>query len=154
MRVKISAIFAGVGTWILSLIVFTIVNFLFISQFYLNKSSSDLNFNYDVAFGYFLKLISISGYVFSGFIAARVAKRDELLHGFVLGTLLCLVSWTMTIVQIKLMKHEFSLDFLNLLLSLSTIVGCLVGAYIQQRIREKKTDEYPLEKRIDNLGQE
>lgn len=91
----------------------------------------------------------------AGYVCAKIAKREEILHGIILGIIIWILSTL--IIYITYFLFQDIENFLNIQTVLSLflpVLFCLLGAFIRKRTNDKirETNEPSLEQKIKNLG--
>lgn len=150
MKISIKAILVGyiIGL-VLSFAVSTSYSFSYINVL------SELSQDTQQLLVYLVQAIYFLIRMLAGYIAATIAKNRALQHGAILG----LFSWisSFAIQYSILVQHGIPMDNFRVetLIGLFLTTGaCILGAFIRSKITEKreKETEFPLEQKIDDLG--
>ncbi len=156
MKIIGRAIFGGIGIWVLMFVFLAFLAMLFNNLFDIIRAFSSAETIYPTAINFFIHLTRFFAFVFTGFMTARFAKRNELLHGLCIG----FVVWAIMAVFIIIITDSIpgrDNPHSNLtewtLSTISLILGCLMGAFIQKRIKQKKEIKDSIETKIDKLGE-
>lgn len=152
MKISVKAIFAGIGVFVLSLLFIFFILILFILFYSVEKIPALLDNNAEVL-DFLSEFLGIIIALLSGFFTAKVADRNELLHGFIIGGILFIA-----LVFIPDLSNDGSsdsevFDIKNVLLSFLSVIESMAGAYIQLRIKNKREQTSPIEDKIERLGQ-
>ena len=158
MRIK--AILAGLGTWFLMSVVFGLLYALKTYFTYINPIPYDSEGVFTEVSNYFLELVRLLIFVIVGYVTARVAKKNEIRHGIVIGIITWICSWSVTffiayIMRSTRLQDEDYFNFIAISYSLLTVLCCILGSFIQKRIQDKKGEQNnSLETNIDLLGKQ
>ncbi len=104
---------------------------------------------------YFSIVVQVILKFIGGYSAARIAKKNEILHGAILGFITWFLSLLITVFVIRRYNPAAPLiDLTSIGQLLLCIFSCVLGAFVYKKIKEKKESEAesPLEQKIENLG--
>jgi putative membrane protein (TIGR04086 family) len=153
MKVSIKAVLIGLLVAFSGNIIRSILLAFFIhSNSSLPSTISEYN---EVIISYVSLAISILFNIAAGYIAAKIADKNELLHGIITGFVLWIIGeLTFYSSYISATNEIPNIDIRTLLSLFWLLLYCLLGAFIRKRIKDKTQAEtnIPLEQKIENLG--